>query len=239
LTVIVDFSEITPSAAPARRPSILAAMCATMGSPARSAPLGTMLPSIALSALTDTSTRPLMAIPLSAPSVPRTAPHAHQPPHALPANLDSMGPFAEDVHLDTPLPLATNATLITFPREEECAVPVQAPMESTAASAPTDPFAKRARSDGKAPNATPVPLATTAIVAMAVSQHTTKREQSASPVPKSTRTASPATRVIIVLLVLSASQGISARNAPPDTSIIVRFALLRTIQTVRVHALPA
>jgi len=239
LTVIVDFSETTPSAAPARQPSILAATCATTGSPARSAPPGTMLPSIAPSALTDFSTRPPMAIPLSAPPAPRTAPHAHQPPHALPANLDSMGPFAGDVHPVTPLHLATNATLITFPQEEECAVPVQAPMESTAASAPTDPFAKRARSDGKAPNAMSALLATTAIVAMAASQHTTRREQSASPAPKSTRTASPATQSTIALHVLSASQGHSARNAPPDTSIIAQCALLRTFKPPRVPAFPA
>lgn len=239
LTAILDFSERTASAIPARRPSILAATCATTGSPAPSAPPGTTLPSIALSAQMDTSTRPPMAIRLSAPSAPRTAPRAHRAPHALPASLDLPGRSAGDAQPVTPLLLATNAILITFPREEESAVPAQAPTEFTAASAPTQPFVKYARSDGKAPNAIPAPLATTAITAMAASQLTTRRELSVSPAPKSTRTASHAMLAIIVLPVLSASQAISARNAPPDTSIIVRSALWRTIPTVRVPAFPA
>jgi hypothetical protein len=187
---MLHISKITLSAAHVGLPSVFTAISVPMGPPARNAPLDTTSHITVTSVQLDTTTQVQIVIQF-ATFVPLTALHAHPPLHVLPVPLDSLGLFAMDVHLDTPLPPATHAILTTIPQEEECAVRVRSMLDYTAASALLVQLAKHARLDGKAPTAKPAILDTPApVLATPASPLITAMEQdSVLPVHQSTPTA--------------------------------------------------
>jgi len=190
LIVILDTLETTLFVVHVRQPSILAAISVPMGPHVPNAPLA-MTPQITATSVQLDTTTQVQTVIQFAIFVPLTALHALPPFHVLPVPLDSLGLFAMDVHLDTPLLPATHAILTTIPQEEECAVRVRSMLDYTAASALLVQLAKHARLDGKAPTAKPAILDTPApVLATPASPLITAMEQdSVLPVHQSTPTA--------------------------------------------------